>query len=151
MADPDYVRFVAPRGNYNTIIQSTRNITKYTIVNNFVVNKSVDVRVVEKASGRPIVAIAATAVIKKPQFIMRVDTGRQVQLQMREQMPRGTGLVGSAPKPDAKVVQSLSTNVAVHNGKQPAHLYTRDTVQKAALAGSSGRRGSRKRGTGPHE
>lgn len=134
LADPDYARFVAPRGNYVTIIHGTTNITNYTIVNNFVVNKSVDVHIVERASGHPIVAVAATAVIKKPQFIMHADAGRQVQMQMRQQMPRGTGLAGSAPKPSPKVVMSLSTNVAVHNGKQPQHLFTRDTVTKAPLA-----------------
>jgi hypothetical protein len=30
-------------------------------------------------------------------------------------------------------VDSLSTNVAPHKGKQPAHLFTRDTVTKASL------------------
>lgn len=134
LADRDYARFAAPRGNYATIIRGTRNVTHYTIVNNFVVNRSVDVHVVERAGGHPIVAVAATAIFKKPQFIMRADTGRQVQLQMRRQMPRGSGLAGSAPKPSTKVVQSLSTNVTPHNGRQPQHLFTRDTVTKAPLA-----------------
>ena len=134
LADPDYARFVAPRGNYITIIHTTTNITRYTVVNNFVVNKSVDVHVVERASGHPIVAVAATVVFKKPQFITRADTGRQVQMQMRQQMPRGTGLAGSAPKPSPKMVQSLSVNVTSHNGKPPAHLFTRDTVATAPLA-----------------
>jgi hypothetical protein len=134
LADVDYVRFVAPRANYVTFIHSTTNITNYTIVNNFVVNRSVDVHVVERASGHPIVAVAATAVLKKPQFIMHADTGRQVQMQMRQQMPRGTGFAGSAPKPSPKMVQSLSTNVTLHNGKQPQHLFTRETVTKAPLA-----------------
>ncbi len=133
MADNDYRRYEAPRGNYAVMIRNTRNITNYTIVNNFVVNKSVDVRVVERAGGHPITPVSATVIFKRPQFVIRADTGRQVQMQMREQMPRGTGVAGSAPKPSPKVVLSLSTNVTPHNGKQPQHLFTRDTVQKAPL------------------
>jgi hypothetical protein len=133
LAENDYRRFEAPRGNYAGLVRNTRNTTNYTIVNNFVVNKSVDVHVVERAGGHPITPVSARTVFHRPEFIMRADTGRQVQMQMRQQMPRGTGLAGSAPKPPPKVVQSLSTNVAAHNGRQPMHLFTRDTVTKAPL------------------
>ena len=134
MADRDYHRYEAPRANYARIISNTTNTTNYTVVNNYVVNRSVDARTVERASGHPVQQMHVADVIKKPQFITRADTGRDLQMRARTERPRGTGEAGSAPKPSALVVQSLSTKVAPHNGKQPTHLFTRDTVAKAPLA-----------------
>jgi hypothetical protein len=134
MADRDFHRYAAPRGNYVSIISNTRNITNYTIVNNYIVNKSVDVRIVERAGGRPVPAVHVADVIRKPQFIMRADQGQTVQMRMRDERPRGTGVVGSAPKPSAQIVQSLSTNAPPRAGHPGGHLYTRDTVTKAPLA-----------------
>ena len=51
IGDHDYRHYEAPRANYATIIHDGRNVTNYTIVNNYVVNKNVDVRDVERASG----------------------------------------------------------------------------------------------------
>ena len=134
MADRDFTAYEAPRNTYTTIIHSTTNITNYTVVNNYVVNKSVDVHVVEKASGHAIQPVRVADITKKPQFITHVDTGREVQKNMRAQMPRGDGHAGSAPKPTPKVAQSLSQKVGPRMARQSTHIYTRDTVAKAPLA-----------------
>lgn len=134
MGDRDYRRYEAPRNNYITIIHDTRNVTNYTIVNNYVVNRSVDVRDVQRAGGRDIQPVHASAVFKNPQFIATVDIGRQTEMRDRADRPRGTGEAGSAPKPPPQVIQSLSPKVKEHNGKPPAHLFSRDTVGTAPLA-----------------
>jgi hypothetical protein len=134
ISDRDYSRYEAPAGNYTTIIHNTTNITNYTVVNNYIVNKSVNVQVFEKASGHPVQKLTVSDVIRKPQFITHVDAGRAIQTRMRAEVPRGNGHAGSAPKPSPQIVQSLSQKVAPHNGKQPAHLFTRTTVTSAPLA-----------------
>lgn len=128
----DRHRYEAPRGNYVSIIRNTKNITNYTVVNNYIVNRSVNVNVVERAGGH-VQTVHVADVIRKPQFIMRADQGRQVQQRMRTEMPRGTGTPNSAPKPSPKTVQSLSTKVTARGGNPGAHLFTRNTITKAAL------------------
>jgi hypothetical protein len=133
MADRDFHAYEAPRNNYTTIIHATTNITNYTVVNNYVVNKSVDVHVVERASGHAIQPVRVADITKKPQFITHADTGREVQKNMRAQLPRGNGHEGSAPKPTPKVVQSLSEKVGPRMTQKSTHVYTRETVTKAPL------------------
>ncbi len=133
ISDHDYRRYEAPAGTYTTIIHNTTNITNYTVVNNYIVNKSVNVQVFERASGHPVQALAIANIIHKPQFITHADAGQAIQTRMRAESPRGNGHAGSAPKPSPQIVQSLSQKVAPHNGKQPTHLFTRDTVAKAPL------------------
>jgi hypothetical protein len=138
IADRDFGRYRAPRAQYATIIHNTTNITNYTVVNNYIVNRSVDPRIVQRASGHAVVSVHIDQVIKRPQFIAPADRGRQVQARMRTQMPRGTGSAGSAPKPSTQVVQSLSTKVTLHAAHANAHLYTRDTVTNAPLPAKPG-------------
>ncbi|HSM96639.1 MAG TPA: DUF6600 domain-containing protein, partial [Rhizomicrobium sp.] len=133
IADRDYRRYEAPRNNYTTIIHNTTNITNYTVVNNYIVNRSVDPNVVRRAGGR-VQPVKIADVVKRPQFVTRADTGSQLQARMRAERPHGTGLADSAPKPTPIQIQSLSTKVPrVRGGKPPAHLFTRDTVIKAPL------------------
>ena len=134
IADRDYRRYEAPRDNYTTIIHNTTNITNYTVVNNYIVNRSVDPNVVRKAGGH-VQPVKIADVVKRPQFITRADTGSQLQARMRAERPHGTGLADSAPKPTVQQIQSLSTKTPprLKGGKAPAHLFTRDTVTKAPL------------------
>src|SRR5580704_9688397 len=64
VADLDYRR-VAVRNPVEIvdIIHRTRNVTNYTVVNNYVVNRSIDVHVVERAAGHPIAVVRAASVI----------------------------------------------------------------------------------------
>lgn len=136
--DRDFRRFRAPRRNYAMLIHNTRNITNYRVVNNYVVNRSVDPRFVQRAGGHPVVLIHAAQLVKHPQFIIRADQGRHVQDRMRVQMRRGTGLPGSAPAPTPDIVKSLSGKVPAHGGHAPAHLFTRDTITKSPLMNKPG-------------
>jgi len=148
LADRDFSRYQAPRAQYATFIRTTTNITNYTVVNNYIVNRSVDPSAVQRAGGHAVVVVHVTDVIKKPQFITRADQGREVQEKARQEMPRGTGTANSAPKPSPKVVQSLSTKVTPRPGHPAAHLYTRETVTNAPLPAKRGGPAEPARATG---
>jgi hypothetical protein len=149
MADRDYHRYVAPRERIVTIINNTSNITNYTVVNNYVVNRSVDVHLVQRAGGHPVVAVHAANVIRDPQLVLRADAGRTIQMRVRAENPHGNGLANSAPSPSPTIVQSLSTNLRAHRisaatgtGQSPRHLFTRTTIGSAPLASGRGALGN---------
>lgn len=129
VAAPDFRRVVIrdPVRLMN-IVRQTRNVTNYTVVNNIVVNRSVDVRLVERAAGHPIPTVRAATVIRRPNLVARVDVGQRVQMRMRDVVPRGRGIANSAPPPPPRVTARLSTNVTPRNGRTPVHLFTRATV-----------------------
>ncbi|MBS0277252.1 MAG: hypothetical protein JSR81_06510 [Proteobacteria bacterium] len=130
----DYSRYRAPRNNYQTLINDSHNVTNYTVVNNYIVNRSIDPRAVREAGGH-VQTVRASQVIRRPQFVARADTGSQLQARMRAERPHGSGFADSAPKPTAVQIQSLSTKAPrAHGGRPPAHLFTRETVTKAPLA-----------------
>jgi hypothetical protein len=131
LADRDYNRYAAPRNSYVTIVRNTTNITNYTVVNNYVVNRGVSFSDVQRASGRPVVHIALTQAIKRPQFVVQVNVGVQIQQHMRQVNPRGTGHPNSAPAPSATLVQGLSNNVPQHGGHAPMHVFSKTTVTNA--------------------
>jgi hypothetical protein len=54
LADPDLKKYIAPAARNVTLIQNTKNVTHYTLVDNRIVNQSVNVTVVEKATGKPV-------------------------------------------------------------------------------------------------
>ena len=133
MADRDFHRYEAPRNTYVTLIQGGRNITNYSVTNNYIVDKAIDPRDVQRLGGHPVPVVRAAQVLKKPQLITTTNQGRQIQTRMREENPRGTGKANSAPKPSAQIVQSLSTKTVTHNGRPITNLYTRSTVTHAPL------------------
>ena len=131
MDDRDYRRDAVhdPRQVIN-IIHDSHNVTNYRVVNNHVVNRSVDAQAVARASGHPIRPVAARTVIRHPNMVATVQAGRQARERWHGAIPVGHGVAGSAPPPPPNVVSRLSTNVHPHNGKPPAHLFTRTAVTR---------------------
>jgi hypothetical protein len=129
VADPEFRTYVVndPVRVVN-IIHATTNVTNYTVINNYVVNRGVSVNVVERAAGHPIRVEAARAVIRNPNLVVRVDTSRQIQERQRAFIVHGHGFANSAPPPPRDVVNRLSANVPARQGQQPTHLFTRATV-----------------------
>jgi hypothetical protein len=130
LADHDYRPYIVNRTNVVNIIHNTTNITNYTVVNNYVVNRSVDVHMVERAGGHPVQIIRAADVIRQPALVTRVDVGHRAQMRAREEIPVGSGVVNSAPKPPPRVIQTLSTKQVVH-GRESSHLFTKTTIDRA--------------------
>ena len=85
------------------------------MVNNYIVNRSIDVHVVERAAGHPIAVEQARTVIRHPNLVTRVDAGQRVQMRERALAPRGTGSANSAPPPPPSVVSKPSTQATPHN------------------------------------
>jgi hypothetical protein len=87
LVERDYRRFVVPRERVKIVLGRTRPVTKFEVVNNHVVNRGVDVRVVERAAGRRIAPVSAKAVIKPDAVITTVDEGKQVRVRERAAHP----------------------------------------------------------------
>lgn len=132
IGDRDYRRYAVRRPRIGNIIHRTRNVTNYTIVNNYVVNRSINVNVVQRAGGR-VQRVRAASVIKRPDLITRADRGREIQTHMRRESPHGTGMANSAPKPTVQQIQTLSPTIRTRgNGKKPANLLTRAKAEAQA-------------------
>jgi hypothetical protein len=116
LADRDYRPYAVPRTRVVTIIHQTRNITNYTVVNNYIVNRSVTAQAVEHARGQPVRPVRVADVTRRPGLITTVAAGRQAR---SHGMPRGTGLRNSAPKPSEAVQHKLSPAPARHHGPAP--------------------------------
>ncbi len=141
MADRDFHRHLAPRGNYAQFIRSGRDITHTSVSNNYVTNRSIDPRLVQRAGGRPVPVMHLDQVARHRQFVTTANQGQQTQMRMRQAIPHGTGVANSAPQPSQNVVQSLSSKVNRNGGRSGAHLFTRDTITNAPLKGPGGVRG----------
>jgi len=78
-AAPDYWDYIVPAARISVVFGGTRDTTNYAVVNNYVVNRSIDPAPIERASGRHFAAIAARNAIGGNAPIDPVSTGRQVQ------------------------------------------------------------------------
>ena len=66
-------------------MNNTTNVTNYVTVNNYIINRSVDVTRVERAAGRRIAAVEARDVVRRNASITTVDQGSRVQENERRQ------------------------------------------------------------------
>lgn len=108
LADPGYRRYALARPQTINIIQNSRNITNYTVVNNIIINRSVNVTV-NNRGGRAPQPVAANTVLRNTRWVTRVDQGEQIQNRARQDRPRGDGRVNSAPPPTQEQIRTLST------------------------------------------
>jgi hypothetical protein len=134
LGDPQFHRYAAPSGSNVQIVQNTRNITNYTVINNYVVNRSVSVDTVKRAGGQ-VQPVQAAAVVRNRALITTVSAGRATQVQVRATNPHGTGVPFSAPKPTSQVASTLSARVPPRLASRPTsqHIFTRTTVASAPL------------------
>ena len=108
IADPGFRRFALARPETVNIVQNSRNVTNYTVVNNTIINRSVNINMVQGAGGRPPQAVRADTVLRSNRWVAPVNQGQQIQARMRQQNPRGNGQVNSAPPPTQAQIGSLS-------------------------------------------
>jgi hypothetical protein len=103
-ADRDYYRYAYDRPRVVNIVNNTTNITNYVTVNNRIVNRSVDVARVERASGRRIQQVEARTVVRTP--IETVDRGRQIATVERQRHG------GNAQAPARERIERLNATEA---------------------------------------
>ncbi len=144
LADRDYRHVAYTPDRAFISIRQTSNITNYTVVNNYVVNRSVDVHAVERASGHPVAAVAAATIFKHPNSVMTVAAGQKIRAREFAHAPHGTGIANSAPPPPPVVIGKLSDHVPAHHAGAaagmsnkpgagaPSHLFTKTTITAPA-------------------
>jgi hypothetical protein len=87
-ADRDYIRYIPPRNRFTSIVNSTTNVTNYVTVNNYIVNRSVDLERVERAAGRSIRSAEPSEVVRRGTPVTTVDVGRRIEERQRAQHER---------------------------------------------------------------
>jgi len=142
-ADPVYRNYAFPRAQVVNLVQTSHNITNYTIVNNYIVNKSVTVNMVQAAGGHAIAPVHAAAAMRTNRWVVPVTKGQTVQAQMRQATPRGNGAANSAPKPSPIQIATLSTRPLPARGSggrhAAAHLFSQaNVVQLQSKAPANG-------------
>ena len=132
VADPVYRNYVVPQTQVVNIVRVSHNVTNYTVVNNIIINKSVNITMVQGAGGHPIVPVHAAAVFKTTRWVAPVNRGQQVQAQMRQVHPRGNGQANSAPQPTPQQIRTLSPQPKgrpiTAGGGAPHHLFSQANV-----------------------
>jgi hypothetical protein len=86
-SDRNYRNYVRPQREYNTIIVNTTEVTNYVTVNNYIVNRSINIERVERASNRRFEAVEARNVIRRESVATPVTAGRQIEQRERRERP----------------------------------------------------------------
>lgn len=76
LADPGYRRYALARPQTINIIQNSRNITNYTVVNNVIINRSVNDAAMR--GGRAPQPVAANTVLRNTRWVTPVNQGEQI-------------------------------------------------------------------------
>jgi hypothetical protein len=135
VADRDYGRYAVrdPARTIN-IVHQTTTVVNYTVVNNYVVNRGIDVHHVEQVAHHPVAVVPARQVIRRPNLIASIAAGQHAREQARMIAPMGHGTANSAPPPPPQIVQRLSAQPPrSRGGRPPAHLFTKADVGNPAV------------------
>jgi hypothetical protein len=117
-ADRDFIRYAPPPSQLVNIVNNTRNVTNYVTVNNYIVNRSVDLAQIQRASGRQIVVVPEQQVVRSNVPIVPVNLGREVQQQERRQHggdPRVRPGPGGRVTPEAAHANDVRNNRSGNN------------------------------------
>ncbi len=91
MAEPNFRRYGRAASDCREHLQSQRATSRaFRLVNDHIVNRSIDVRVVERVSRRPIPTLSIHAVLRPGAIITNVHVGREIEVRERTQHPRET-------------------------------------------------------------
>jgi hypothetical protein len=85
--DRNYRNFAARTRDHRNIIGRTSDTTNYVTVNNYVVNRSVDVNRLERTTNRRFNPVSARDVLGRDEVIAPVTAGRQIERRERIQRP----------------------------------------------------------------
>jgi len=118
------------------IVRKTHDVTNYAVVNNYIVNRSVELRAGGRPGGQALQVRQASDALKNPAFIRTVDSGARLVTET----PHGTGIANSAPRPSPAVIQTLSAGLPKYSGRSSGHLFTKDSVRTAPWLATAARR-----------
>ena len=130
-ADRNYRNYVRPQREYNTLIVNTTEVTNYVTVNNYVVNRSINVERIERASNRRIETVEARSVMKgRAALVKPVAAGRQIEQRERRERPiptRANANAGGNGNGNGNAVGNPNLRENVRDARQDA----RDARQDA--------------------
>lgn len=111
--DRNYRRWTPPLRGRDQFFRNTRNTTNYITINNYIVNRSIDNREIERSRGRAVATVSARDVFRNDSVVTRVDVGRQIQ--DRERRTHG-GNTNASPR---ERIVSLPPNRAIAPENRP--------------------------------
>ncbi len=85
--DRNFRNYAVPQRDYGRFIGQTRDSTNYSMVNNYVVNRSIDASRLPPATRERLAPVAARSVLRDPALIAPVPAGRQIEQRERQQHP----------------------------------------------------------------
>jgi hypothetical protein len=87
-ADRNYRNYVMPARDYGRVIVQTNEVTNYVTVNNVIINQSINIQNIERASNRRVETVEARTVMRGRAAVVRpVSAGRQVEQRERRERP----------------------------------------------------------------
>jgi hypothetical protein len=85
--DRNFRTYAVPQRDYSRFIGQTRDLTNYTTVNNYVVNRSIDANRLPQATRQRLAPVAARSVIRDAALVTPAPAGRQIEQRERQQRP----------------------------------------------------------------
>jgi hypothetical protein len=85
--DRDYRNYAVPQRDYGRFFSQATDTTNYVTVNNYVVNRSIDVSRLPRETAQRLQPVSASNVISRNALVTRADLGRQVEQRERQQRP----------------------------------------------------------------
>ena len=85
--DRDYRNYAVPQRDYARFISQTTDTTNYVTVNNYVVNRSIDVSQLPRGIAQRLQPVPANNVISRDALVTQANLGRQVEQRERQQRP----------------------------------------------------------------
>ncbi|MEP6829397.1 MAG: DUF6600 domain-containing protein, partial [Rhizomicrobium sp.] len=124
--DRNYRNYAVPQRDYGRFIGQTRDSTNYTTVNNYVVNRSINVDRLPQDTRQRFAPVAARSVIRDTALVTPVPAGRQIEQRERQQRPiPATQTVPSAGANPLSPRNAPAANVPQQNGNQPQNTQRR--------------------------
>ena len=119
---------------------NTTEVTNYVTVNNYIVNRSVNVERVERASNRRFEAVEARSVMRRESSVTPVAAGRQIEQRERRERPipaNATPMpaIGNASGPRRTPKAARDARQDVRDARQDARENVRDARQDNAPNG----------------
>jgi hypothetical protein len=78
-----------PQRDYGRFISQTTNTTNYVTINNYVVNRSIDVNRLPRETSQRFQPVAASTVIGRDAVVTQAATGREVEQRERQRQTCG--------------------------------------------------------------
>jgi hypothetical protein len=114
LADPAFARFAVPQQQVAGYIARTRNVTHFALHNGFVVNRSIDVRSVERLSGHPIAAVSARTLVHSRFTAIRAAAGTRIARTERANHPLPANTVKSVRQARATTTVRTAHGITRH-------------------------------------